>query len=446
IRSYRDELSCNYSELKPHINLVTVCTSELFKVIKGQTSATDILFPNSSLKLLDGIYSGNPIANYFNMLVAYGVNAVAESIGQNRTVKILEVGAGTGSATDFVLSALNGIHSDIEYVFSDVSTAFIENARQRYKKDYPFVSYKCLDIEKNIIGQAINEEEYDIIIASNVLHATKNISDTVERLKEALRVNGWLIINEATKDQLFTTATFGMLKGWWNYEDSQLRLPHSPLLSLKSWISLLERLGFDSFAASPAEEIDEKNMNQQVIMAQKKESSYENSDKCNQVRNVKGEMCKKPAVHMAEGTKKLEERLSNIVGEALGISKEDIDTGEPFSNYGVDSIVGVELINKINSVLNILLKTTVIFDYPTIKELAKYIQTSFSSLNADDNINFHEVTDVKSTNKGKAPEKTAAVTDVKSVFEMLEKGEVTLEEAEALMDEIDKTMLEKGHA
>ncbi|MCP4163877.1 MAG: hypothetical protein GY760_27770 [Deltaproteobacteria bacterium] len=49
-----------------------------------------------------------------------------------------------------------------------------------------------------------------------------------------------------------------------------------------------------------------------------------------------------------------------------------------FSKFGIDSIISVELVNKLNDIFNILLRPTIIFDYTSIRELSSYIFDKFN--------------------------------------------------------------------
>ena len=53
-------------------------------------------------------------------------------------IRIVEIGAGTGSTTEFVALALNRFRDRIDYVYSDVSTGFEVHFRKRFADRYPF--------------------------------------------------------------------------------------------------------------------------------------------------------------------------------------------------------------------------------------------------------------------------------------------------------------------
>ena len=126
-----------------------------------------------------------------------------------------------------------------EYRYTDLSHAFLRHAQAVYGPDHPYLSCGIFDVEKPIAGQAVDADGYDLVIAANVLHATRNIRRTLRNAKATLRTNGVLLLNEMSGSSLFTHLTFGLLEGWWLYEDETLRIPGCPALSrtpgARSW-------------------------------------------------------------------------------------------------------------------------------------------------------------------------------------------------------------------
>jgi len=66
---------------------------------------------------------------------------------------------------------------------------------------------------------------YDILFATNVLHATRNMGTTIQHCKSLLRNGGLFIANELSAKTVFLTLTFGLTDGWWLYDDEQRRIP-----------------------------------------------------------------------------------------------------------------------------------------------------------------------------------------------------------------------------
>ncbi|MGA8164524.1 MAG: SDR family NAD(P)-dependent oxidoreductase, partial [Waddliaceae bacterium] len=71
--------------------------------------------------------------------------------------------------------------------------------------------------------------------------------------------------------------------------------------------------------------------------------------------------------------------LKESIAAFLKIEERSIQNDRSFSEYGVDSIVAVELINQINKRCEIVLQTTVLFDYNNLDQLTKHIVEEYQS-------------------------------------------------------------------
>ena len=58
--------------------LLEACLQGLPGVLSGKQRATDVLFPNSSMHLVEGVYRGNPQADYFNDVLSKTLSASIE--------------------------------------------------------------------------------------------------------------------------------------------------------------------------------------------------------------------------------------------------------------------------------------------------------------------------------------------------------------------------------
>ena len=103
--------------------------------------------------------------------------------------------------------------------------------------------FKTFDMEKSITTQGYIEESYDMIIASNVLHATKLLEETMKNTRRLLKPGGILLLLEVVNNEpLRNGLPMGGLPGWWIGADSGR--PWGPTLSLSQWDSLLRKTGF----------------------------------------------------------------------------------------------------------------------------------------------------------------------------------------------------------
>jgi ubiquinone/menaquinone biosynthesis C-methylase UbiE len=129
--------------------------------------------------------------------------------------RILELGAGTGGATRVALKALssaNGIKRYKDYTFTDVSADFLAPARERLADHYD-LNFSVMDIEIDPLSQGY-KNSYDIVMASQTLHATKTIANTLLNCRRLLKPGGKLILVENTQNHDFVGIALGTLTGY----------------------------------------------------------------------------------------------------------------------------------------------------------------------------------------------------------------------------------------
>ncbi|KAJ0330269.1 hypothetical protein COL5a_003329 [Colletotrichum fioriniae] len=152
---------------------------------------------------------------------------------------MLEIGAGTGGTTWSVLHAVDDLYDS--YTFTDVSPAFFAAAAEKFAA-FGRVAYRTLDIEQDVAAQGFAPHSYDVVIAANVLHATRSLADTLARARSLLRPGGYLVLLETTGTQSMVGFLFGGLPGWWQSTEPSRR--YGPTVPTLEWHRLLCRAGF----------------------------------------------------------------------------------------------------------------------------------------------------------------------------------------------------------
>ncbi len=242
-----ERLSGQFSECAAELNLVGACGSGLAGVLSGKTDPLMLLFPNGSSEMVERLYQDSPFARVLNTLVEEAVARIVADLPERRPIRILEIGAGTGGTTSQILPRLPAERT--EYVFTDMSDLFTIGARKKFR-DYPFVRFGVLDIETDPRGQGFADHQFDLILAANVLHATRNLRETLANVQQLLAPSGSLVLLEGATRQRWLDLIFGLTEGWWRYEDTDLR-PDHPLLSNHQWTNLLRDVGFSEAVALP---------------------------------------------------------------------------------------------------------------------------------------------------------------------------------------------------
>ncbi|MGB1027146.1 MAG: SDR family oxidoreductase, partial [Rhodospirillaceae bacterium] len=203
--------------------LTEACLARFAETVTGKTAPTDVLFPEGSMDLVDPIYRGNPEADRCNIQTTAAVVALTKAklaaAGPEARVTIVEIGAGTGGTTRTLLPDLAPFGDRLRYVYTDISRAFTAHGKRVFGAEYPFVDYTVLDIERDPAPQGFPPCGVDIVVATNVLHATKDMANTLGHVKALLAEGGCLIANEITMASAFTTLTFGLVDGWWLFQD-----------------------------------------------------------------------------------------------------------------------------------------------------------------------------------------------------------------------------------
>lgn len=206
-------------------------------ILRGTTHPLSILNEDN---LLSGLYLEGGNSRCIAQIAAY----MGELGRLNPNMKIIEVGAGTGSATLPVLQALQAPNRVLasEYCFTDISPGFFPSARELLSDFENVVQYKTLNVEKTAEENGFEPNSYDVLIASNVLHATPCIDVVLENVKSLLRPGGKLILMEPTEELPHYGLVFGSLAGWWAGVDEGRTL--SPMLSQSKWVETLSKNGF----------------------------------------------------------------------------------------------------------------------------------------------------------------------------------------------------------
>ncbi|KAI1296127.1 hypothetical protein F5Y03DRAFT_398957 [Xylaria venustula] len=161
-------------------------------------------------------------------------------------MKMLEVGAGTGGTTRAVLSAVGDHYAS--YMYTDISAGFFEPAKAKFSQHAGKLSFKILNIENDPVDQGFGEGAYDMVIASNALHATRHLKETLSHCRRLLRPGGYLVLLEITTNHLPIQLIMGTLPGWFlGVDEGRVWVP---TLSLDEWDKSLKETGFSGVDTS----------------------------------------------------------------------------------------------------------------------------------------------------------------------------------------------------
>nr|WHN38866.1 polyketide synthase 5 [Elsinoe perseae] len=215
------------------------------RILRGEVSALQIMMADDFLH--DFYKSGLGTAQHYAQMSWY----VDQEAHKNPNMRILEVGAGTAGATLPVLTKLGGSEGTAprfsDYTFTDISVGYFEKARTKLAPWLSFLKFSTLNIEESPSDQGYEEGSYDLIIASNVLHATRSIRKTLENTRKLLKPDGKLVLTEVTPfGKMRFHMIVGSLEGWWYGEEDGRKF--GPTLEISQWNQALLDAGFDGVA------------------------------------------------------------------------------------------------------------------------------------------------------------------------------------------------------
>lgn len=134
------------------------------------------------------------------------------------------------------------------YTYTDISVGFFTKAAEVFKVYSDKIRFKVLDVEKAPAAQGYEPHSYDIIVASNVLHATGSLQKTLDHTRQLLKPGGYLMLLEITNnDPIRCSTIMGGLPGWWLGVDDGRK--YAPTATPGEWHSALRKAGFGGIDA-----------------------------------------------------------------------------------------------------------------------------------------------------------------------------------------------------
>lgn len=178
-------------------------SEQLPALLAGQAPAHELLFPDGSQAIAERVYQDRASLRWGNAAVTALVSRIAAAHdGSTKPLRILEVGAGTGSTTGHIAAGLSG--TDFRYTFTDRSAYFLPAARERWGHDDRW-AFETLDIDHDPAEQGFDNRGYDLVCAFGVLENARNIPDALDRLTRLAVDGGLIMLSEPVDEQ------------WWVY-------------------------------------------------------------------------------------------------------------------------------------------------------------------------------------------------------------------------------------
>ncbi|KAL8724681.1 MAG: hypothetical protein Q9166_007815 [cf. Caloplaca sp. 2 TL-2023] len=197
-----------------------------------------LLFGSAAARaLMTDVYTNAPMFKAGTIILAQYLSDIFRKSNSHREIRILELGAGTGGTTSYLLKSLVQCHQKFRYTFTDLSSSLVAAAKKKFKQ-HDFMEFVTLDIEQEPTTQHLGR--YDIILSTNCIHATKDLTASTTNIRKMLQPDGLLCLVELTRILFWFDLVFGLLEGWWLFNDGR----EHALASEDLWERDLHQAGF----------------------------------------------------------------------------------------------------------------------------------------------------------------------------------------------------------
>ena len=270
------EVNASFPKYANENRLMSVTAPHFADGLTGKTDHISLLFGSQfGTDSLDDFYNNSPqlavmtshLLNFFNKLMAENTS--------EGTLRILEVGAGFGGTTKRLAELLERSGRPVEYTFTDISSLLVKEARKKFSR-HSWMDFQVLNLERD--PPASLQSTYDIVIGTNVVHATSNIVNSTRRMKSLLKKGGFIVLSEVTRIVDWYDLVYGLLDGWWAFKDTR----KYPLQPAEDWVRDLREAGFE--AASYSRGDTEESNTQQLIIGSTRSSKVTSTSEPAQAR------------------------------------------------------------------------------------------------------------------------------------------------------------------
>jgi SAM-dependent methyltransferase len=234
------------------------CAARLYPVVAGGEQAEPTLFAPEGVSLW---------LNYFrNDNLTYAVNnwvtavLATQSLESKPTIRVLEVGAGAGSATQILLRWFGelGLLPRIErYLVTEPNAFFRRRAQRDLRTEHANLrlEFAALDLNQPWNRQGVAPGEFDLVFGVNVLHIAKDLLFSLNEARAALANGGWLIIGECLRpfphQPIYPELMFQILESFTDVDLEPEFRPNPGFLTPEQWQSAFRRVAFANIRVAP---------------------------------------------------------------------------------------------------------------------------------------------------------------------------------------------------
>lgn len=242
----------------PFLELLDLAGEAWPRVARGEVTGEATLLASAHISLWARFFSNeNPVYALNNRLAAV---AAAHRLPEDGGARVLEVGAGAGSASVAFLEALEarGELGRIGlYRVTEPAALLRRRAQRELARRWPEVPVEAgaLDVDLPWEEQGAEPGSLDLVFGVNVLHVARDLQAALHRAHTALAPGGRLVAGECLRPRpgqaLAVEMIFLLLEDFRNVAtDPELR-PNPGFLTPELWVAQLEAAGFTEVEVVP---------------------------------------------------------------------------------------------------------------------------------------------------------------------------------------------------
>lgn len=372
------------------------------KMLRGQLEAISVLTNDMGFLTPDKLGDYNLGQQYISSCLSNALKSIVEQ-NTNQTFNVLELGTRAGHGTREYAKVIEGRG---EYVYTDESELFLERKQQEIGENT--ISYKQYNFEISPTEQNLSLHHYDLIVAENTLHRSKDLHKSLENLKKMLRPNGLLIFSESTVNATLLLVTVAFFEDGYQDIADERKEAHLPLLSHEKWQDLVYEHHFSEFSFWPNKESPFENIGQHLMIAKAPEQisqfsqdnfietlgkkipdymvpqSYVIHEQFplsangkvdrKQLSLIEPEKRNMKQTEQIKPETKIQKELSEIWKVILQVESPGIT--DNFFNKGGDSLKAIQFVNTAKENYGYNLALDDLFEGPTIREISENIESN----------------------------------------------------------------------
>lgn len=236
-----DEITRDFPQFASDHKLLDLCGAALAKLMTGAKDPVSHIFGSKKNRdLLESFYGTSPsyvtMSQLLTNFLIKALGSVSPS-GPDGKFRIIEIGGGTGATTKWVVEGLVKLGIPIEYTFTDISQALVAGGKRKFAQ-YNCMKYTTVNIENEPPAELCGQ--FDVVLSTNCVHATRDLGNSMKNINKLLQPQGFVSVVEFTKRLYWFDIVFGLLDGWWMFEDGRPYVLTAP----EFWDDRMRKSGF----------------------------------------------------------------------------------------------------------------------------------------------------------------------------------------------------------